>query len=123
MLKTIPELVAEASDGLRCISAEEAFRECGGNSGHVIDVREPGEVDLHPVSGSLHIPRGVLEMKVLELSQDPQTPIYIHCASGVRARLAAAQLMHMGFTQVAAISCNIEQVKAACDNQSAAAKG
>lgn len=118
MLKTIPELVAEASDGLRCISAEEAFRECASNGGHVIDVREPGEVDLHPVPGSLHIPRGVLEMKMLELSQDPQTPIYIHCASGVRARLAAVQLRNMGFTQVAAIGCNIEQVKAACENHS-----
>ena len=120
MLKTIPELVAEASEGIRCISAEQAFLECSSNSGHVIDVRETGEVDLHPVAGSLHIPRGVLEMKMLELSQDPQTPIYIHCASGVRARLAAAQLRNMGFTQVAAISCNIEQVKAACKNQSTA---
>lgn len=116
MLKTVLELVAEASTDLRCLTAQSAFMECEETRGHIIDVRESAEVDLHPVPGSLNIPRGVLEMKIGELTPDPASPLYIHCASSARARLAAAQLKHMGYTNVSVISCNIEQICQACVN-------
>jgi len=110
MLKSVPELIAEASDNLRCLNAQSAFLECGEKGGHIIDVREPGEVDVHPVPGSINIPRGVLEMKITELSQDPQTPLYVHCASSARARLAGEQLQRMGYEKVTVISCNLDQI-------------
>ena len=115
MLKTVPDLVAEASRDLRCLTAESAFLECDERGGHVIDVREPGEVDVHPVPGSLNIPRGVLEMKITELTQDPDCPLYIHCASSARARLAGEQLQRMGYTNVSVISCDLNAIKLATD--------
>ena len=59
---------------------------------------------------SYNIPRGVLEMKITEVCPDANAPIYLHCASGGRARLAAEQLLRMGYLRVAAISCNIDDV-------------
>jgi len=57
-----------------------------------VDVREPSEVTQRPINCSTNIPRGLLEMKITELTQDLSTPICVHCASGDRAALAAEQL-------------------------------
>lgn len=116
MLQTVQQLVAQASENLRCIDAKTAYSECALKGGHVIDVREPGEVDVHPVAGSVNIPRGVLEMKVTELSQDPDAPLYIHCASSARARLAGEQLQRMGYGNVTVIGCDLKTI---CDVQAA----
>lgn len=114
MLLTIQQLVAQASENLRSVDAATAFTECKNNSGHIIDVREPGEVAAQPVAASINIPRGVLEMKITELSNDPACPLYIHCATSGRARLAAEQLQRMGYENVTVISCDINAISAAC---------
>jgi rhodanese-related sulfurtransferase len=49
-------------------------------------------------------------MKILEVEKDPQRAIYLHCASSLRATLAAEQLARMGYTNVNVISCNMEEV-------------
>ncbi len=63
------------------------------------------EVAGNPIPGSVNFPRGLLEMKMLEHCQDADTPIYVHCASGARATLAAEQLQRLGYSKVSAISC------------------
>ncbi|RLA38642.1 MAG: rhodanese-like domain-containing protein [Gammaproteobacteria bacterium] len=110
MLLTVPELLAKIRGELRILDAVSAFSECDDKSGIVIDVREPGEVQAKPAEGSVNIPRGVLEMMVLEKVKEASHPIYIHCASGARATLAAEQLHRLGYDDVTVISCSIDAV-------------
>jgi len=100
---------------LRTITAEQAFDEMNSNGGTLIDVREAAEVISDPVHSSLHIPRGVLEMKAIEQFKDASTPLYIHCASGVRAKLAAEQLTKMGYENVSVVTCPVATINQACE--------
>ena len=111
MLKTVPELVAEAREDLRCLDAAAALAEIKENDGTIVDVRELVEVNNLTAPRSLHIPRGILEMKITEVIQDENHPIYLHCATGGRATLAAQQLVKMGYKQVAVVTCAVEAVK------------
>ena len=110
MLKTLPELVAEARAQLRCVDTATAMDEIRGNNGTIVDVREMVEVEHLTAPHSINVPRGVLEMKITEHTQDPSTPICVHCASGARATLAAEQLMRFGFTNVRAINSGIDEI-------------
>ena len=92
------------------LAAVAAMTECTHKGGTVIDVREPGEAQAKPAAESLNIPRGVLEMMVLEKFQDADHPINLHCASGARATLAAEQLTRLGYRDVTVISCGIDAV-------------
>ena len=109
-LKTIPELVASIRPTMRCISAVEAGKEMADNHGLFIDVREPAEVADNPAPNSINIPRGVIEMRILEQHPDPDMPIYIHCATGARATLAAEQLKRLGYRNVTIITCDLETI-------------
>ena len=115
MLITVPELIAQIRTELRLLDAATALPECEQKKGVLIDVREPAEVQAKASQGSINIPRGMLEMKVLEQIKDASQPIYIHCASGVRATLAAEQLLRVGYNDVTVITCTIDTV---CDAQS-----
>lgn len=109
-LKTIPELVSEIRPKMRCLSAIEARQEISENQGLFIDVREPAEVTHDPAIGSINIPRGIIEMQMLERYPNPDVPIYIHCATGARATLAAEQLTRLGYQQVTIITCTLESI-------------
>lgn len=111
MLITIPELIANARINLRCLDAETAIRESHERQGTIIDVREPEELEADAAPGSINIPRGVLEMKVTSVVSEAGHPIYIHCASGGRATLAAEQLERMGFSNVTVITCPVTLVR------------
>jgi rhodanese-related sulfurtransferase len=113
MLKTVPDLVAEARTHLRCVDAATAMEEIRANGGTIVDVRELVEVNNLTAPRSVHIPRGILEMKVGEAIPDEDHPIYLHCATGGRATLAAAQLVKMGYTKVSVVTCPIGTVKEA----------
>ena len=109
-MKSLPELIAEVQQNVRCLDAVAASAECVASQGVLVDVREPGEVANKAVPGSHNIPRGILEMQITTLAPDPGLSIYLHCASGGRARLAAEQLQRMGYARVTAITCALERV-------------
>lgn len=111
MLKTIPELLQEASKNVRRISAEQANSEMEKNKGLMIDVREPSEHLAKAAVGAINIPRGLLEMKIMEIEKDPERPIYLHCATSARATLSAEQLARVGYTQVSVITCDVDTIK------------
>lgn len=113
MLLTIQERLAAIEPAPRKLTAAEAAKERGELNGYVIDVREPSEHANSPASGAINIPRGVLEMKMLELIKDPGFPIFLHCASGVRAMLAAEQLAKMGYQHLAVITCDVPTIQKA----------
>lgn len=110
MLKSIPELIQEIRQQLRCVTAAEARQEIATNNGLMIDVREPNEVADRAAEGAINIPRGVLEMRMSQMHPDPHTAIYIHCATGARATLSAEQLQRIGYTNIAVITCDLETV-------------
>ena len=111
MLKTVPELVAEARAGLRCVDAATALSEMKENGGTIVDVRELVEVKDLAAPQSVHIPRGILEMKITEVIPDENHAIYLHCATGGRATLAARQLQDMGYTGVTVVTCPVNTIK------------
>ncbi|TKB43463.1 rhodanese-like domain-containing protein [Thalassotalea mangrovi] len=110
MLKTIPELVKQASANVRRITAQQAQQEMAEKNALFIDVREPAEHLKEAVSGSINIPRGVLEMQLLEREKDPKRPIYLHCATSGRATFAAEQLARVGYEDVTVISCKFSDI-------------
>jgi rhodanese-related sulfurtransferase len=115
MFKTIPELLQEAATHVRCISAELAAIERDKNNGLLIDVREPAEHLAKGAEGAINIPRGLVEMKLLEIEKDPQRPIYLHCGTSARAILAAEQLARVGYTKVSVITCDVDTIQKSCE--------
>mgnify|MGYP001243326142 CR=1 FL=1 len=111
MLKTVPQLVAEARADLRCVDAATALSEIKDNGGTIVDVRELVEVNNLAAPRSVHIPRGILEMKIAEVIPVESHPIYLHCATGGRATLAAQQLVKLGYQRVTVVTCPINTVK------------
>ena len=112
MLKTISELLHEAITNVRCVSADIAAKEIEQNKGLLIDVREPAEHQTKAAVGAINIPRGLLEMKLMEIEKDP---IYLHCATSARAILSAEQLARVGYCHVSVITCDLDKITKACN--------
>jgi rhodanese-related sulfurtransferase len=110
MLIKIPDLVSQITKTVHSISASKALIKCQELSGVIIDVREPDEVNSKVAAGTVNVPRGVLEMKIPMLYPDANQAIFIHCASGVRAIFSAEQLQRLGYKNVWAITCAIDDV-------------
>ncbi|WP_133471758.1 rhodanese-like domain-containing protein [Paraglaciecola marina] len=111
MLKGIADLIFEVKQNIRCIDAKTAAEERAENSGLLIDVREPAEHQAFPAEGAINIPRGLLEMKMMELEKDPTRAIYLHCATSARAALAAEQLQRVGYENVTVITCKMDEIQ------------
>lgn len=79
----------------------------------VIDVREPEELSNGKIKDAVHIPRGLLEAKLMSLSPEDnadasqqwlnQQDIVLYCASGARSALATKSLNEMGLTNVSSL--------------------
>jgi molybdopterin/thiamine biosynthesis adenylyltransferase/rhodanese-related sulfurtransferase len=70
----------------------------------LIDVREPDEHAQGMIPGTLHIPRGFLELRIERNVPDRHTPVVIYCASGTRSVLAARSLGELGYTDVSSLA-------------------
>ncbi|MBU2869404.1 rhodanese-like domain-containing protein [Colwellia sp. E2M01] len=114
MLKTIPEVVAHARESLTVVNAEEAVQQAQQHNGVIIDVREPSEFSDKSAKGAINIPRGLLEMKMLQLYPDDQQVIFLHCATGARAVFSAEQLKRVGYKNVSVITSCIDDICNAC---------
>ncbi|MCS6842842.1 MAG: molybdopterin-synthase adenylyltransferase MoeB [Caldilineales bacterium] len=75
-----------------------------GTAPLVIDIREREEYEQGHIPGAIFIPRGFLELRIEQHAYDPDTPIVLYCAGGVRSLLAARNLREMGYTQVESLS-------------------
>ncbi|GAC13051.1 rhodanese-like domain-containing protein [Aliiglaciecola lipolytica] len=114
MLKTISTLLQEVKQNVRMVTAKNAKAEQSQNNGHIIDVREPEEFQADSALGVINIPRGLLEVKMLELEPDPNRAIYLHCGTSLRAALGAEQLARVGYQNVSVITCPLEEIKKVC---------
>jgi molybdopterin/thiamine biosynthesis adenylyltransferase/rhodanese-related sulfurtransferase len=70
----------------------------------LIDVREPDEHAQGMIPGTLHIPRGFLELRIERNVPDRSMPVVIYCASGTRSVLAARSLGELGYTNVRSLA-------------------
>jgi sulfur-carrier protein adenylyltransferase/sulfurtransferase len=64
----------------------------------IVDVREPNELQINRIPGSLHIPLGDIPRRYNEL--DPDEEYVMQCKSGVRSGKAADFLRSVGFKRV-----------------------
>ena len=108
-MKTPQEMVIDALQDVGEISVNELSGLLDSHSPlHVLDVREPQEVEQGVIPKSAWIPRGMLEFQinnlVEQLGWNPNEPIYVYCRSGNRSALAAKTLKEMGFSQPVSIA-------------------
>ncbi|HYC04772.1 MAG TPA: rhodanese-like domain-containing protein [Azospirillaceae bacterium] len=72
----------------------------------LLDVREPWEMDLCALDGSLNIPLGSLPSRAGSIPAD--VPVVTICHHGFRSAQAAAWLRAQGFDRVANLSGGID---------------
>ena len=68
----------------------------------LIDVRDEEEFAAGHIPGAINIPLGRIAL-IEDAADDPDTPIYLYCMSGVRSARAEAVLGAMGYTSVQSI--------------------
>ncbi len=78
------------------------------NGALLVDVREETEFKAGHVPGTVNVSRGRLEFRIWKPLGYPgkvemNRKIYVQCATGGRATLAAKQLKDIGFTNVTAV--------------------
>ncbi|TAN50834.1 MAG: rhodanese-like domain-containing protein [Betaproteobacteria bacterium] len=105
--KGFKQLLAEAGEKTRGITAEAAQARLGEADTVFVDIRDVRELEREGIiPGAFHAPRGMLEFWV-----DPESPYYkpvftpdrhyiLYCAADWRGVLAAATLEEMGFANV-----------------------
>lgn len=70
----------------------------------LIDVREADEHAQGMIPGTVHIPRGFLELRIEKAVTDRAAPVVIYCAGGTRSLLAARSLVELGYTNVRSLA-------------------
>jgi molybdopterin/thiamine biosynthesis adenylyltransferase/rhodanese-related sulfurtransferase/molybdopterin converting factor small subunit len=93
-----PEAVNSANNATELTSVELKQRLDRGDALTIVDVREPNELQINRIPGSLHIPLGDVPKRYNEL--DPDAEYVMQCKSGVRSGKAADFLRSVGFKRV-----------------------
>ncbi|MEL7207510.1 MAG: MBL fold metallo-hydrolase, partial [Actinomycetota bacterium] len=93
-----PDLVAQGS---RLTAVEFDQRRADVADLQVVDVRNPGEVQLGSIPSATAIPVGQLPARLGEL--EPSRPTVVYCAGGYRSSVAASVLRQAGFDDVSDI--------------------
>ncbi len=78
-----------------------------------VGIREPEQVALGYIKGSVFIRGDELEMQVRHLLPDKNAPVVLYCRSGIRSLLTAMTLKEMGYKDVRNLAGGIEAWKAA----------
>ncbi len=78
----------------------------------VVDVRAAGEVAGGRIPGAHHVDRGWLELRIEQVAPDPDAPVILYCGFGQRSLFAAADLLDLGYTDVASLAGGFDAWKA-----------
>jgi molybdopterin/thiamine biosynthesis adenylyltransferase/rhodanese-related sulfurtransferase len=99
--KTLREILEQARFRVQEIAVDEAYRlfKLGGET-KFVDIREPEELSLGYIKGSVFIRVDELEMQAKHLLPDKKAQVVLYCGSGVRSLLAAQTLKEMGYNNV-----------------------
>lgn len=105
---TMPEfkkLVDEVKREVREIPASTLRQmKADGEDFAIVDVREPDDWKEGTIPGAATIPRGVLELKIDQVTTDKDRKIVVYCGGGSRSALAAYMLQRMGFRNVLSLA-------------------
>jgi len=97
-----------APEEVPVISVEELKRKLDARERFVIvDVREPGEVRICALPGSVRIPLGMLGQNLDRLS--PEDEIVVHCKTGARSAQAVKLMRASGFRNVSNLDGGIDR--------------
>lgn len=114
------ELVHRATTPRENLTVDEVEAELSRGDAVLVDLREPDElIERGRISGSVHIPRGMLEFRADPTGThhqeplDPSRRVILHCATGGRSALAVAALRSMGYADVAHLDGGIAAWKEA----------
>ena len=97
------EILQATRRAIREVDAAEA-QSLIDHGAAAVDVREQDEVDQGVVPGSIHIPRGFLEMRVEDAVPERSQTVVVYCAGGVRSAFAAKALTDLGYTDVVSLA-------------------
>jgi adenylyltransferase/sulfurtransferase len=89
---------AVTAAGLEITAAELAEKLESGEGPLLVDVREPYELQICQIEGSMHVPLGSLRSRLAEL--DTSLEVVTVCHYGIRSLLALEILKGAGFEQV-----------------------
>ncbi|HEY3282980.1 MAG TPA: rhodanese-like domain-containing protein [Armatimonadota bacterium] len=104
-IRTFREIVDEAKTQVAEVSAEELGRRKASEPELIVlDVREGEDFREAHLPGAISLPRGLLELKIDELTTDPERPIVCYCGGGSRSALAARTLQEMGYGRVSSLA-------------------
>jgi molybdopterin/thiamine biosynthesis adenylyltransferase/rhodanese-related sulfurtransferase len=112
--RSLEEILEQARYVIKEIDVDEAYRLFkveGQNT--FVDIREPEELSLGYIKGSVFIRADELEMQARHLLPDKKAPLVLYCASGIRSLLTAQTLKEMGYDDVRTVAGGIEAWKAA----------
>ena len=103
--KTVAQLLAEAAAAAPFIGLDDLNRRLAArpNDLLVLDVREESAFKAGHIPGSMHLPRGQLELRVNEAIPDPTIRIVTCCEVGKISILAAATLRSLGFMRATSL--------------------
>ncbi len=97
-----------------CAEAKKEIHEIGpadlrqmqqsGEDFALIDVRETEELSRGMIPNAVAISRGVLELKIDEVTSDKDRKIVLYCGGGNRSALAGWMLKKMGFKNVISLA-------------------
>ena len=83
------------------ITPEEAKKIIDSGEEHIIlDTREQDEYDEGHIEGAILIPYTEIENKAEEMLPDKDKLILVYCRSGRRSKIAAENLVKLGYTNV-----------------------
>ena len=102
-IKSLELILEEANKQIKRLSYDDSIDLIKNHSTLIIDVREESEVHSSGViKNAIHIPRGLIEFKISNISTIPEedTNILVYCAGGYRSALAAKTLKDFGFKNV-----------------------
>jgi rhodanese-related sulfurtransferase len=102
--KTFDGKLGNTTNRIREIPAAEvkAMIERGEKNVY-LDVREAKEYNLGHLPNAVHVPLGVLELRVEEAVPRDAT-VVAYCSAGVRSAMAAKTLQAMGYTDVVSMT-------------------
>ena len=66
----------------------------------ILDVREKDEYDSGHIPGSILLPYTIIDQKAKEFLPDKNKQILVYCRSGRRSKIAAENLVALGYTNV-----------------------
>jgi glyoxylase-like metal-dependent hydrolase (beta-lactamase superfamily II)/rhodanese-related sulfurtransferase len=107
--KTVAQLLSEAAQKVPFMALAELCSRLGSTAREVtvIDLREKDAFEAGHITGSRHLPRGQLELRVNSELPDPTARIVTCCEFGKISTLAAATLRELGYTRVTALEGGI----------------